>query len=144
LHRLENFENVRKWHLEGLTVNDESEDDDSNEAVSKQAAKARLAYDDADNAKFALACIVELFGNIPSMVAACSAEFDHLQLEVVERLEMLKLSLKMNATKAGAERTAGRLRLSQLREPLALEELSMHLSVERNHRRYFRTRSSCA
>jgi hypothetical protein len=105
-YRLNNFQNVRRWHLEGETINgDDDDDEDADESTSARITKARVAYDDAISSIFSLACVMELFGEIPSMVAQCSAEFDHLRLEVIDRLDLLKQKLQLNQTSKGADRS---------------------------------------
>ena len=103
---MNNFHKVRLWHLEGVTISgDNVDEDDIEESTRVRITKARAVYEDSISSIFALACIIDLFGEIPSMVAQCSAEFDHLHLEVIDRLDDLKSTLLISQSKAGAERS---------------------------------------
>lgn len=81
--------------------------------------RSRDAYLDTESAKLSLACHIVLFGSISDLVAKCSADLDHLQLEVFSKLKILRVLLQLNSTKQGAERTVNQqiqLHLSEITE----------------------------
>lgn len=100
-YRLENFEKIKHWHVYGRT---NSTDDDDDESPGR-LGRVKAAYDDAASAKLSLACHVILFGEIPGLVKDLSAEFDHLKVDIIRRLQSLGSNLKANRSERGAERT---------------------------------------
>jgi hypothetical protein len=69
------------------------------------SSRITAAYDDAASANLSLACHIILFGEIPGLVKDLSAEFDHLKVDVVRRLQSLGSNLKANRSERGADRT---------------------------------------
>jgi hypothetical protein len=104
-YRLDNFENVAKWHTEGKTLNlHDSDDDDIEEALHTRLSRSKTAYSTPKKAVISLGIHVELLGTIPQLVKDVSAEFDNVPSNVVDKLKLLRSSLQVTTSNLGATR----------------------------------------
>jgi len=101
-HRLQHFEAVQKWHVSGKTLPGEDNDDDDEEALSTTALGVKEAYNKPNAAKLALLIQVKVFGVIPDLIKHLSGEFDHVNMDFVNKLISLRNNLLTMSRKTGA------------------------------------------
>jgi len=92
-YRLDNFEKVQNWHVNGISLPGEDDNDEETEVkLSITAAGVKAVYSKPNASKLAFAICCKLFGNIPDLIKQLSGG-NHVNMDFVEKLITLRNTL---------------------------------------------------